>query len=119
MCLAGHGDAVRWLLSLQAVLRSAAANNHQKDDDQKARIGEPLCIALSALLSHPSHAVQAEAARALAAAVEAVPLLGVSLLPVIMYHLQAATLSDKSHLLEPGTDLFDSNPLTFVKEMLN
>lgn len=48
---------------------------------------------LCALLEHSAAAVKIAAARTIAAAAKAVPVTGLSFLPVLVHHLQAMTMS--------------------------
>jgi hypothetical protein len=105
---------VRWLLSLQRVFQYQASSRRRGASIQtpqlaslaleggQPRMAEPLVVVLPALLCHPCEIVQAEAARTLAYAAGAVPLLGISFLPALMYRLQAASRMDKSSLTGTG-----------------
>lgn len=108
------GDTIRWLRSLQAGLRKAASDRSSASraalthlaalslDDAQPTLCEPLVLALPALLSHPEPAVQMEAARTLCQAVRAVPLLGISFLPLIVYHVQRSVAKCKSKMTRAG-----------------
>ncbi|CAL8472221.1 g11763 [Coccomyxa elongata] len=107
---AGGGATIRWLQSLQAGFRQAASARSSASraalphlaalslDDAQPTLCEPLVLALPALLSHPEPAVQIEAARTLCQAVRAVPLLGISFLPLIVYHVQRSVARDKTKM---------------------
>ncbi|BDA47327.1 probable protein RST1 at N-terminal half [Coccomyxa sp. Obi] len=107
---AGGKDTIRWLESLQAGFRQAASDRSSASraallqlaalslDDTQPSLCEPLVLALPALLSHPEPAVQMEAARTLCQAVKAVPLLGISFLPLIVYHVQRSVAKDKTNM---------------------
>lgn len=71
-------------------------------DNAQPSLSGPMVMALPALLRHPQTAVQVEAACTLAEAVKAVPLLGISFLPLIVYHLQSSAGSDKGTMTQAG-----------------
>ena len=114
LCNMPGGDAIRWLQSLQAGFRQASSDRSSAAraalpqlaalslDDTRPSLCEPLMLALPALLSHPEPAVQVEAARTLCQAVRAVPLLGISFLPLIVYHVQRSVARDKTRMTRAG-----------------
>lgn len=119
--LPGGEEAARWLRSLKASFHLAAAAKpgtsqapsspnvaRVPPEDPLPSLSNQLIVALPALLCHPSSAVQKEAASALAEAARVVPLLGISFLPLILYHLQSSVGRDKSALPQTGAQLISS-----------
>ncbi|KAK9905743.1 hypothetical protein WJX75_005520 [Coccomyxa subellipsoidea] len=111
------GEALRWLRSMRASLQQAAAAKSGAlhiaaaphlaafpSDNAQPSLSGPMVMALPALLCHPETAVQVEAACTLAEAVKAVPLLGISFLPLIVYHLQSSAGSDKGTMTQAGRE---------------
>ncbi|KAL4447386.1 hypothetical protein ABPG75_004605 [Micractinium tetrahymenae] len=106
-------EARHWLASLRSSLaRSAAAagagtgGGSGRMAREQQQLGSGTLLVLCALLQHPDEAVARAALRAAAAAVEAAPLLGLTLLPLLLHQLQEQVelfLSGKrqrpSHLL--------------------
>ncbi len=122
------GDTIRWLQSLQAGFRQAASGRSSASraalphvaalslDDAQPSLCEPLVLALPALLSHPEPAVQIEAACTLCQAVKAVPLLGISFLPLIVYHVQRSVARDKTKLTRAGAH-YDPSSVSHTTEL--
>jgi hypothetical protein len=83
-------QAQHWLASLQ--LRMAAAASEKGGGaaaKDSAQLDSHVALLVCALLQHPDELVQHRALQALLAAVEAAPLLGLSLLPLLVHQLQA------------------------------
>ena len=88
-------EARHWLAALQQELArpsaaGAGAGGGRAARDQR-QLSAPTLLVLCALLQHPAEAVQRAALRAGVAAVEVTPLLGLTLLPLLVQLLQRQT----------------------------
>ena len=85
-------EAHHWLASLQLLLAAASGSGSRGDASKLSKDQQQLdpgtLLVASALLQHPTAAVQQAALRALVAAMDASPLLGLSLLPLLVHKLQ-------------------------------
>ena len=81
--LAGASEVLHWLHSICWDLSSAGS--------QDAQLSEVSMFTLCALLEHSEASVKMAAAKTVAAAAQAVPVCGVSFLPVLVHHLQQMT----------------------------
>lgn len=78
--LAGASEALRWLRSIWWGLSSASSKGDQ--------LSEVTLFTLCTLLEHSAASVKKAAAETMAAAAKAVPVCGISFLPVLVHHLQ-------------------------------
>ena len=86
-------QAQHWLASLRLSLASHASSSSSREDGSRPgkdqqQLDRGTLLVACALLQHPVQAVQQAALRALAAAMAATPLLGLSLLPLLVHELQ-------------------------------
>ena len=81
-----------WLWRFEAALMRVQASGKDADEGQERclnkRQDEVMRMILTALLDHPLTEVQAAAARVCGEAVQAFPISGISLLPLLIYKLQ-------------------------------
>ncbi|CAL5220764.1 g2828 [Coccomyxa viridis] len=76
----GGSEALQWLQSIRWDLSSASSKG--------AQLSEVSMFMLCALLEHSAASVKMAAAETMAAAAKAVPVCGISFLPVLVHHLQ-------------------------------
>lgn len=85
-------EAQHWLASLRLSLAppfgSSSREEGSKPSKDQQQLDRGTLLVASALLQHPSETVQRAALRAVVAAMAATPLLGLSLLPLIVHQLQ-------------------------------
>ena len=84
--------AVVWLGRFEKALQNIKAADKEAEQGQEKLLSsqqdEVVRMILTALLDHPQLEVQAAAARTIAEAVQALPISGMSLLPLLIYKLQ-------------------------------
>ncbi|GAB4813990.1 hypothetical protein N2152v2_001036 [Parachlorella kessleri] len=87
---ADEGEALRWLYSLEASLTAVASSSSgpQPGSKELAELDSYTASVLTGLLHHPSAAVQVAAVHCIEVAVKAIPLLGLSFLPVLVHRIQ-------------------------------
>lgn len=86
-------EAQHWLASLRLSLTSHASSSSSREEGGRPskdhqQLDRGTLLVTCALLQHPVQAVQQAALRALVAAMAATPLLGLSLLPLLVHELQ-------------------------------
>jgi len=85
-------QARHWLASLQLELGSSGASSGAVASREQQQLDGSTLLVLCALLQHPGEPVQRAALRTAVAAVEVAPLLGLSLLPLLVQQLQRQVL---------------------------
>ena len=85
-------EARHWLASLHLSLTAASSSSSRGDVSKLSKDQQQLdpctLMVVSSVLQHPAAAVQQAALRGLVAAMAATPLLGLSLLPLLVHQLQ-------------------------------